>query len=179
MLTIEVATGGEAVNERNEFVRLGVVKLEMEHSLLSMSKWESKFEKPFLSTDKTPEQVLEYVQMMTLTPDVPSEVFTALSEKNVREIDDYITAKMTATWFSDSPTRGGSQETITSELVYYWMFSYRIPIECETWHLNRLFTLIKVFSEKSKPPKKMSRSEIARRQQEINAARKAKYNTSG
>ena len=179
MLTIEVATGGEAINERNEFVPVCVVKLEMEHSLISLSKWESKFEKPFLSTDKTPEQILEYVQMMTLTPDVPTEVFMKLSPKNVQEIDDYITAKMTATWFSETPTRGGTQEIITSELVYFWMFTYRIPMECETWHLNRLFTLIKVFSEKNKPPKKMSRSEIARRQQEINAARKAKYNTSG
>lgn len=178
MLTIDVATGGEAINDKNEFVPIGVVKLEMEHSLVSLSKWESKFEKPFLSTEKTPEQILEYVKMMTLTPDVPDAIFEMLSEDNVGTIDSYITAKMTATWFSETPTRG-TPPIITSELVYYWMFSYGIPLECEEWHLNRLFTLIKVFSEKNKPQKKMSASEAARRQWEINQARKAQYNTSG
>ena len=180
MLAIEVPMSEGFNEETKEFVPADVIKLELEHSLVSLSKWESKFEKPFLSTEnKTPEEILYYVQVMTLTPDVPPEVFLKLTEENIKAIDDYVGAKMTATWFREDANRGRSRETITAELVYYWMFSSGIPKECEDWHLNRLFTLIKVFSEKNKPQKRMSRSEIARQQRELNAQRRARLGTSG
>jgi hypothetical protein len=170
----------EAVNEETgQFIPTDVVKLDLEHSLVSLSKWESIFEKPFLSTDKSVEEVVEYIKAMVLTPNVPIAVFEKLLNDKVEEINAYINAKMTATWFVENPNQRPNRETITSELIYFWMFSYGIPMECEYWHLNRLLTLIRVFSEKNKPQKKMSPAQAARMQAELNAQRRAKYGTSG
>lgn len=180
MLTIEVAMSEGFNEETKEFVPADVIKLELEHSLISLSKWESKFEKPFLSTEnKTPEEILYYVKAMSLTSEVPDAVFLNLSEDNVKEIDAYIGAKMTATWFRTDGNQRPSRETITAELIYYWMFSSGIDKACENWHLNRLFTLIKVFSEKNKPQKKMGKDDVARQQRELNAHRRAQMGTSG
>lgn len=180
MLIITVKMS-EGLNENTrEFVATDVFKLEMEHSLVSLSKWESKFEKSFLHTkEKTSDEILWYIKAMVLTPDVPEDVFLNLSEDNIVEIDVYLGSKMTATWFRDDPNQKPSREVVTSELIYYWMFSSGIPKECENWHLNRLMTLIQVFSQKNKPQKKMSRSEIARQHRDLNAQRRAQMGTSG
>ena len=180
MLTITVPIT-EGYNEKTrEFIPAEVFKLEMEHSLVSLSKWESKFEKPFFHTeDKTPEEILFYVKAMTLTPDVPDAIFRKLSEDNVNEIDAYFGAKMTATWFREDVNQKRSREIITAELIYYWMFSAGIDKACEHWNLNRLLTLIKVFSEKNKPQKKMSKAEIIRQNQSLNEQRRAQLGTSG
>lgn len=180
MLTIIVPMSEGLNEETQEFVVDVAFKLEMEHSLVSLSKWESKFEKSFLHTkDKTPEELLYYVKAMTLTKDVPEEVFMKLSADNVKAIDDYLGAKMTATWFREDENQKPSREIITAELVYYWMFSAGIPKDCEHWNLNRLFTLIKVFSEKNKPAKKMSKAQIAQQHRDLNAQRRAQLGTSG
>ena len=166
--------------ETQEFVTVDAFKLEMEHSLVSLSKWESEFQKPFLHTkDKTAEEIYRYVKLMTLTPDVPDEVFLALTERNVREIDAYLDSKQTATWFTEDPNQKPSQEIITSEVIYYWMFSSGIDKSCEEWNLNRLFTLIKVFSEKNKPQKKMSKAKLAQQHRDLNAQRRAQLGTTG
>jgi hypothetical protein len=110
---------------------------------------------------------------------VPREIFLKLNEENIQEIGDYIEAKMTATWFNEQPGEPPSREVITSELVYYWMTMFNIPFECEHWHLNRLFTLIRICNVKQAPPKKMSRAEIAQRNRELNAQRKAQLGTTG
>lgn len=180
MLTI-VVLGAEAFDETGqEFVTQGDVTLELEHSLVSLSKWESKYEKPFLGKDdKSTEEVFEYIKFMTLTPNIPEEVFLKLSETNIEEINSYIDAKMTATWFSEAPGAPKSRDVITAELIYYWMITFEIPFECENWHLNRLFTLIRVCNIKQAKPQKMSRSEIAARNRELNAQRRKQLGTKG
>ena len=179
MLTIIVPLQ-EGVDEDDNFVLLDSFKLELEHSLASLSKWESKFEKPFLAqNEKTNEEVLAYIECMTLTPDVPPEVWGKLTNENYQAINNYIEAKQTATWFSDHQPQTQSGEIITAEIIYYWMTSMRIPWEAQHWHLNRLFTLIRVFDLKQAKPKKMGRAEQMQRQREENARRRAQFNTKG
>ena len=181
MLTVKVHGEEYYDEETSEFVSPVRFVLELEHSLASLSKWESKWEKPFLGNEeKTDEQALDYIRMMTLTPNVPPEVFHALSEANYEAINTYIGAKMTATWFREdtSPAPKG-KETITAELIYYWMISLNVPFECENWHINRLFTLIQVCNKKNAPQKKMSRRDLANRNRELNAARRRDLGTSG
>jgi hypothetical protein len=180
MLTIVV--GGEEVfdEESHEFYVRGGVTLYLEHSLISLSKWESKFEKPFLSTSEmTDEESLEYIKCMTITRNVDDDLYDDLSKDNLEEIQQYISAKMTATWFSEQTPKSRRGEVVTSELIYYWMTVFNISFECEKWHLARLFALIQICTNKQETPKKMSRSELARRNRELNAQRKAKLGTRG
>jgi hypothetical protein len=180
MLKIHVG-GTESYDElTSSFVSEGGVTLELEHSLASLSKWESKHEKPFLGKEpKTGEEVLDYVRCMITTPDFPPEVFRDLSESNMQAINAYIEAKMTATWFADAPGAPRTSEIVTAELIYYWMTVFNIPFECENWHLNKLFTLIRVCNIKQAKPKKMSRGELAARNRELNAQRRAQLGTTG
>lgn len=180
MLTI-VIPGTEMFDETtSEFVTVDDITLDLEHSLVSLSKWESKHEKPFLGREeKSTEEVHEYVKAMTLTPNIPPEAFGKLSDKNFEEINAYIDAKMTATWFNDPPGAPPSRDVITAELIYYWLIVFQIPFECQHWHLNRLFTLIRVCNLKQAKPKKMGRAEAAARNRELNARRKAQLGTRG
>lgn len=180
MLIITVAT--ESFDEEtNEFVSLDEVTLELEHSLATLSKWESIHETPFLVDEpKTNEELMSYIQIMVQTPDVAPEVFNRLSAKNYKEINDYINAKMSATWFNESQLSAKSSEIITSELIYYWLTVFNIPFDpVEHWHLNRAFTLIKVANHKNSKPKKMSRNEVLQRQRELNARRREEHGTTG
>ena len=173
--------GVESYDEaKEEFVEVGEVILELEHSLVSLSKWESKYEKPFLgNSEKSTEEIIGYIKAMVLTPEVPEETFSRLSEANMLEINDYIDAKMTATWFHEAPGAPATREVVTAELVYYWMVTFSIDWEAQYWHLNRLFTLIRVCNIKNAKPKKMSRAEVAARNRELNAQRKAQLGTKG
>lgn len=179
MLEIRVGSTESFDDATQEFVEQGGTIIELEHSLVSLSKWESIFEKPFLGKEeKTTEEIVEYVRCMALT-NVPEDIFLRLSEKNFEQINEYINAKMSATWFNEPPGAPGSREVITSELIYYWMTVFNIPFECEHWHLNRLFTLIRVCNVKQSKPKKMSRAEIAARNRELNEQRKKQLGTKG
>jgi hypothetical protein len=180
VLIIRVLGDEHFNNETQEFFTVGDVVLELEHSLSSLSKWESKYEKPFLGlAEKSSEEVFDYIKDMLLTPDVPPEVLGRLSQENILAINNYIDAKMTATWFSEVPNGPKSRETITAELIYYWMIQFNIPWEAQYWHLNRLFTLLKVCNVKQAAPKKMSKSEIAARNRQLNEQRKAQMGTTG
>jgi len=184
MLTIEVPETDVWDKANSQFVTLPGATLELEHSLVSLSKWEAKWQLPFLSTDdKTTEQTLDYIEMMCLTEVESPTIFKRLSEENVAKINDYLKSKMTATWFAETPTLPGGapkrQETITSELIYYWLVSLQIPFETQYWHLNRLITLVRVINEKNKPEKKMSKADLAARNRMLNEQRKAKFKTAG
>lgn len=166
--------------ETSAFINFDDVVLDLEHSLISLSKWESKFQKPFLSSgDKTNEEVYGYVKAMVLTPSFPEDAIHRLSVQNIKEINEYIDSKQSATTFGEMPKPPGRAETITSELIYYWMVGFNIPWEAETWHLNRLFALIRICNIKQSKPKKMSRSEVAARNRELNAARRAQLGSTG
>lgn len=180
MLRITIPAVEEWDELAQEFVTTKEQTLCLEHSLVSLSKWESKWCKPFLSKqEKTYEETIDYIKYMTLTPNVDPEVYRVLTNDNITEINKYIEAPMTATTFSRDRNSKSGQEIVTSELIYYWMIALNIPFECQKWHLNRLLTLIKVCNIKNTPPKKMSRRDILSRNAAINAARRNQLNSKG
>lgn len=147
---------------------------------MSISKWESKWKKPFISKEpKTQEESIDYVRCMTTNPNVNPLAYYNIPTEVFKQIEEYIDDPMTATWITSNDNRGGGHQIITSEIIYYWMVTYRIPFECQKWHLNRLLMLVQVCNEKNKPPKKMSKNAILSRNSALNAARKAKLKTKG
>lgn len=162
-----------------EFTYMNEQTLRLEHSLVSLSKWESKWCKPFLSKEKkTLEETIDYIKCMTLTQNVNDTVYQFLGNENINKINKYIESPMSATTFGPENSRP-NREIVTSELIYYWMIALNIPFECQKWHLNRLLTLIKVCSIKNQPPKKMSKGELMSRNAALNAARRKQLNTKG
>ena len=156
-------------------------ELRLEHSLISISKWESKWKKPFLAKENmTMEETVDYVRCMTITQNVDPDVYNHMSVDNIMKVKAYISDPMTATWFSNRQQKtAGVSSVITSELIYWQMIALEIPFECQTWHLNRLLTLIRICAEKQKPDKKMSKSALMKRNRSLNAARKAKLGSRG
>lgn len=157
----------------NEFYFVKEHKLSLEHSLVSISKWESKWCKPFLSTDKTNEEFIDYIRCMTLTQNVDPMVYRAIPFNVMKEIYEYMEAPMTATTITNAYNNRVNTQIITSELIYCWMTLLNIPFECQKWHLNRLIMLIAVCGEENKPKKQMSRSQINSMYSATNAKRRA------
>lgn len=157
------------------------ITLQLEHSLISLSNWEAKWNKPFLSKieERTTEEMLDYVRCMTLTQNVDPNLYYYLPEPVIKKITDYINSPMTATTFSNTKNTAPSREIVTSELIYYWMLSYNIPFTCEKWHLNRLMTLIRICGIKNSPQKKMSANEIRSRNRSLNEARRKAMHSKG
>ena len=180
MLRITVPAAEFFDETSEEFVYKKAIELQLEHSLVSISKWESKWNKAFLGKqEKTNAELSDYIRCMTLTQNVDPEVYSRLSESNYADINAYIEAPMTATRFYEEKQTSKGKDTVTSELIYYWMIACGIPVEFQKWHLNRLLTLIRVCDLKNNPPKKHSRRELLSRHAALNAARRKKYNSKG
>ena len=179
-ITIPATEQWDEINQ--EFVSTKEQTLKLEHSLVSLSKWEAKWCKPFLSKEaKTREETIDYIKYMTLTQNVDNNVYRCLTNENVNQINNYIEAPMTATWFNENKNQKQkiNREQITAELIYYWMITLNIPFECQKWHLNRLLTLIKVCNIKNQSPKKRSRRDIMSQNAALNAARRKQLHTKG
>ena len=180
MLKITIPAGEQWDEINQVFIYTKEQTLQLEHSLVSLSKWESKWCKAFLTkNEKTDEETIDYIKCMTITQNVDPNVYNCLTKENVEQIKKYIEAPMTATYFSEEHSGKSSREQVTSELIYYWMIALNIPMECQKWHLNRLLTLIRVCNIKNQPPKKMSKRAIMSRNAALNAARRKQLNTRG
>lgn len=179
MLRIEIPAFEYFNDETQTFHKVKDTILQMEHSLVSISKWESRWCKPFISSKKNVEETIDYARCMTITQNVDPVVYYALTDDHIKMINDYIEMPMTATTFTEEQNKKHNREIITSEVIYYWMLALQIPIECQKWHLNRLITLIRVCSIKNSPPKKMSAKERTSRNRALNAARRKALNSKG
>lgn len=180
MLTLYVPPR-EYFDERTEtFINIPAQTLELEHSLYAVSKWEAKWHKAFLGKKpKTQEEMLDYIRCMTLTPNVDPMVYIGLTAENQEQIKEYLENRMSATYLSKREDEQKSGDTVTSELIFYWMTALQIPFECQHWHLNRLLMLIQVCSVKNQPQKKKGSRSIMRRNSALNAQRRAKHHTKG
>ena len=167
--------------DKNEFIPIKATTLQLEHSLVSISKWESKWHKPFLTdTEKTTEEIIDYVRCMTLTQNVNPDTYLAITNDQIKKIRDYIQDPMTATTFKEDPNTGrAKKKVITSEVIYYQMIALNIPMECQKWHVNRLMTLIRVCSIKNQPDKKMKNGDLVRKYADLNAARRSAMHSRG
>lgn len=180
MLTITIPSATLWDEENERFIYTKEQTLRLEHSLVSISKWESKWNKVFLSKEKkTYEETIDYIRCMTITQNVSADVYQYITNANVDEVNQYIEAPMTASTVKEEKDGPISREQITSELIYYWMVSYNIPFECEKWHLNRLLMLIRICNAKNKPPKKRSKRDLYRHHAEVNAANRKRFNSKG
>ena len=180
MLTIIIPSRELYDESENLFFTTKEQTLQLEHSLVSISKWESKWRKPFYSQEqKTQEETLDYVRCMTITQNVSPETYRYLTKTNLEDIFRYIDSPMTATTFSDKNTKTGKRDIITSEVIYYWMIALNIPMECQKWHINRLLALIKVCDIKNKPPEKLSQKEIIAQNRALNEQRRRRLHTKG
>lgn len=182
MLKITIPAREQFDERTNEFVYVKEQTLQLEHSLVSLSKWESKWCKAFISKrEKTYEETIDYIKCMTITQNVKPEVYYNLTQKDLDTINAYIEAPMTATYLSEDKKGKQSKDVVTSELIYYWMISLGIPPEYDKWHLNRLLTLINLCNRKNQPSggKKTNKRDLASQYAALNAARKKQLHTRG
>ena len=178
---LEITIPGQELwdEDKQEFINTKETTLRLEHSLISLSKWESKWHKPFLKENdtKTVEETIDYIRCMTLTQNVDPEIYNYITNGIIQQVTEYLEDSMTATWFTDDKKKG--HEIITAEIIYYQMIALNIPFECQKWHLNRLLTLIKVCVLKNTPEKKLSAKEQAKQRSALNAARRKALKSKG
>lgn len=180
MLKLEIPKMDFWDASKQEFVYIDATSLSIEHSLVSISKWEAKWHKPFYTKDKkTSEELIDYIKCMTVSQNINPLLYDFLPEWAMNKIVDYMKDPMTATTVKELNNNSGSNKTLTSEVIYYYMIAFNIPFECQKWHINRLMTLIKVCNAKNTPPKKMGKAESLRRRNAMNEARKKKLGTTG
>lgn len=181
MITIEIPESSDLWDSVNEcFVTRKGYTLKLEHSLISLQEWESRWHKPFLNSEKTNEELIDYIRCMTINKGIPDEAYYRIPMSKIEEITNYIKDPMTATTINSKTRRAtGKKEIITAEIIYYWMCSFNIPSEYRKWHLNQLLMLIKVFDAKNGKQEKMSPQEAAEWRRSQNAARRAKMHSKG
>jgi hypothetical protein len=181
MLTIYVPDHEFFNDLTNQFYTIKGQEIKLEHSLVSVAKWESRWHKPFLTKeDKTRDETIDYIKCMTISQNVNPDLYLTIDQKLINKVVAYIEDPMTATTFSEKENQGRvNREVITAEIIYFWMVALNVPFECQKWHLNRLLTLINICNIKNKSPKKMTRQEIIARNRALNADRRAKLGTSG
>lgn len=180
MLTITIPAAEYYNYVTDEIISTKLQTLQLEHSLVSLSKWEAEWHKPFLTkVGLSDAEFSSYIKHMTLTQNVDPNVYLKIPKPQLAQVRAYMEDTMTATTFYDSKKTKGSNEIITSELIYYWLVAYNIPFDCQKWHLNRLFTLIRVCDLKNNPGKKMSQKEILSRNRDLNASRRQALKTKG
>ena len=183
MLTLKIPEKRLWDEAREEFLYTKGATLNLEHSLVSISKWEMKWTKPFLGSERTREETIDYIRCMTISQNVDPEVYQYIDNATIVTVNNYINDSMTATWFSNkngqNGQKGGRPQVITSEIIYYWMIQLGIPFECQKWHLNRLLTLVRVCEQKSAPKKKMSKKDIYRQNAALNAQRRKARGSGG
>lgn len=179
MLTIHIPATEKYDSENNEFYMTKECTLQLEHSLVSVSKWEAKWQKPFLTKEpRSVEETVDYIRCMTITQNVNPDVYYSILQSDIKRIGEYIDSPQTATKINSSKKKV-SRQIVTSELIYYWMISLNIPMECQKWHLNRLLTLIDVCNIKNTPSKKMTKAETLNQNAALNAARRKQLGTTG
>lgn len=179
MLQLKIPAFEYFDDESQTFHQIKETVLRMEHSLISISKWESRWNKPFISSKKNVEETIDYARCMTITQNVNPVVYLKLTDEHIEKINEYIELPMTATTFTEEQNRAHNRQIITAEIIYYWMIVHNIPSEYRTWHLNQLITLIRVCNIKNSPPKKMSAKERASHNRALNAARRQALNSKG
>lgn len=174
-----VIPGIEEYNEvTNEFIYVEPLKLTLEHSLISISKWESKWHKPFLTSQKNEDEIIDYISCMSINKNITANDLIGLDQETLDQINEYIDNSMTATVITNNEV-GHASQFVTSELIYYWMTKCSIPFECEKWHLNRLMMLIRVCMEENNPKKEMPKADVAAQYRALNAQRLKEWNTKG
>ena len=180
MLRLVIPSAEFWSEENQEFVYTKSQNIQLEHSLVSLSKWEARWKKAFLDRkEKTLEEMVDYVRCMTITQNVDPDVYKYLTNENMDEINQYINAPMTATSFYNKSKKSSGGELVTAEIIYYWMIMLNIPLECQKWHLNRLFTLIRVCGIKNGPQKNKSMQSVMRENAALNAARRKQHRSRG
>jgi hypothetical protein len=180
MLTLEIPAMSLFDESTQEFIETDRVVLKLEHSLAAISKWEAKWKKPFLSkAGMTEEETVDYIRCMSLSKDVPQEIYKCLPNSVLLSVREYIEDPMTASWISEKGPKKRNTQTVTSELIYYWMIANNIPMKCETWHLNRLIMLIRICGAENQPKKKTNKKDMIAERKALNASRKAQANTKG
>lgn len=159
-----------------KFLLVKEQSLPLEHSLLSISKWEEKWHKPMplINNERlSGDEFLDYVRCMTISRNPDPLVYRCITAREVEAIMAYINDPHTATWFGNEKSGGNDKRPLTTELIYHLMFAFGVSKECEKWHLNRLMTQLRVEYEESKPSKKKTPAEIAERHRMLNAKRRA------
>ena len=173
MLTLKIPDKRLWDETNEEFLYVKGAIINLEHSLVSISKWEMKWKKPFLGTQRNRAETIDYIRCMTISQNIDPEIYKYIDNASIAIVNEYINDSMTATWFSKkNEPKGGRAQVITNEIIYYWMIQLGIPFECQKWHLNRLLTLIRVCEQKNAPKKKMSKKDIYRQNAALNAQRR-------